>query len=125
MSETSTQPAMSTKDIANVGTRDTDVNLTGATAASSADTAVGLLTDSSGFMEQWQAIQGMFVDEPRQAVERADALVAEVIQQLARNFADERQRLETEWAGGKDVSTEDLRLSLQRYREFFQTLLRS
>jgi hypothetical protein len=85
----------------------------------------GLLGDSGAFIERWNGIQTTFVDEPRQAVERADALVAEVIRELARTFADERQRLEVAWSGGKDVSTEDLRQTLQRYREFFQTLLRS
>ncbi|HEX4754180.1 MAG TPA: hypothetical protein VH661_00320 [Candidatus Dormibacteraeota bacterium] len=87
--------------------------------------AEGLLGDSGAFIERWNGIQATFVDEPRQAVERADALVAEVIRELARTFADERQRLEVAWSGGKDVSTEDLRQTLQRYREFFQTLLRS
>ena len=87
--------------------------------------AEGLLRDSGAFVERWNGIQVTFVDEPRQAVERADTLVAEVIQELARVFAEERQRLETAWSGGESVSTEDLRQALQRYRAFFQTLLRS
>ena len=69
-------------------------------------------------------IQAAFVDEPRKAVEQADGLVAEVIQHLARSFAEERSSLERQWAGGNSVSTEDLRVSLQRYRQFFQALLR-
>ena len=126
MNETDTQPGTTTTaDLANAGPREGDVSLTGTAPGSSADGHHGLLQDTSGFMSQWQEIQGMFVDEPRRAVERADGLVAEVIKELARSFADERQRLETEWSEGKDVTTEDLRLSLQRYREFFQTLLRS
>jgi hypothetical protein len=85
----------------------------------------GLLTDNEGFRERWDGIQTGFVDEPRRAVEQADALVAEVIQHLARSFAEERSSLEKAWAGGDTVSTEDLRVSLRRYREFFQVLLRS
>ncbi len=85
----------------------------------------GLLGDSAGFSQRWDAIQATFVDEPRQAVERADALVREVIEQLARVFGDERQRLEAAWSGGSQVSTEDLRQTLQRYRDFFQALVRS
>jgi hypothetical protein len=73
--------------------------------------------------ERWQAIQADFVDDPRQAVKQADELVAELIQQLAKSFADERSKLEGHWDRGDDVSTEDMRLALQRYRSFFGRLL--
>ena len=75
------------------------------------------------FRSRWDKIQTSFVDEPRNAVEHADSLVAEVMQFLAKTFADERQNLEGQWGQGKDVSTEDLRLALQRYRSFFSRLL--
>ena len=55
----------------------------------------------------------------------ADALVAEVMQRLADGFAQERRNLEAQWAGGGEASTEDLRLALQRYRSFFNRLLRT
>ena len=63
------------------------------------------------------------MDEPRDAVERADALVAELMQHLARTFAREREALEQQWAGGGEAGTEELRIALQRYRSFFQRLL--
>jgi hypothetical protein len=72
---------------------------------------------------QWATIQGEFVDAPREAVEQADHLVAEVIQDLARTFADERAALEEQWGREEDVDTEALRLALQRYRSFFHRLL--
>jgi hypothetical protein len=72
---------------------------------------------------RWEKIQGGFVDEPRRAVEEADTLVAELMQQLADSFAKERQGLEGQWDRGDDVSTEDLRIALQRYRSFFDRLL--
>jgi hypothetical protein len=78
---------------------------------------------SSSYREQWDVIQTRFVDEPRQSVQQADALVAEVIQQLAQKFADARQNLEGQWDRGDDVSTEDLRVALQQYRTFFRRLL--
>jgi signal transduction histidine kinase len=68
---------------------------------------------------QWKEIQTEFVDAPRKAVQDADALVAELMQRLAQTFASEREQLEAQWAGGDDVSTEDLRRSLRRYRSFF------
>jgi hypothetical protein len=72
---------------------------------------------------QWKEIQAEFVDEPRRAVQDADALVAELMQRLAQTFASEREHLESRWAGGDDVSTEDLRRGLRRYRSFFERLL--
>jgi hypothetical protein len=72
---------------------------------------------------QWKEIQAEFVDEPRKAVQDADALVAELMQRLAQMFATEREQLESRWSGGGDVSTEDLRRGLRRYRSFFERLL--
>jgi hypothetical protein len=72
---------------------------------------------------RWTDIQAGFVDEPRRAVEQADALVAEAIKRLAETFANERNQLEGQWDRGSDVSTEDLRQALQRYRSFFSRLL--
>jgi len=75
------------------------------------------------FTERWQEIQTDFVDRPRESVERADALVADLMQRLAAGFSNERERLETQWDRGDDVSTEDLRVALTRYRSFFDRLL--
>lgn len=72
---------------------------------------------------RWKDIQAEFVDEPRQAVQDADALVAELMQRLAQMFSSEREQLESRWAGGDDVSTEELRHGLRRYRSFFERLL--
>ena len=78
---------------------------------------------ASSFTERWREIQVDFVDRPRESVEQADSLVAELMQQLASSFADERGKLEQQWEGGDDVSTEDLRVALTRYRSFFDRLL--
>ena len=75
------------------------------------------------FRERWTSIQTGFVDEPRHAVEQADGLVAEMMQRLAQIFADERAKLEGQWSRGSDISTEDLRQALRRYRTFFDRLL--
>jgi hypothetical protein len=72
---------------------------------------------------RWKDIQAEFVDEPTVAVQEADALVAELMQRLAAMFATERAELENRWAGGNQVSTEDLRQGLRRYRSFFERLL--
>jgi hypothetical protein len=77
----------------------------------------------SEFRSSWDRIQVSFVDEPRKAVEQADSLVAQVMQHVARTFSDERKNLESQWSRGDNVSTEDLRIALQRYRTFFSRLL--
>ena len=79
--------------------------------------------EAQGLRGRWDAIQTSFVDEPRQAVEKADSLVAAAMKRLAEIFAEERAGLEGQWDRGDDVSTEDLRLALQRYRSFFGRLL--
>ena len=75
------------------------------------------------FTERWDEIQASFVDRPQEAVQEADALVADLVQRLTGTFANERERLESQWAKGDEVSTEDLRVALTRYRSFFDRLL--
>jgi len=75
------------------------------------------------YRSRWKGIQTEFVDEPRQAVEKADELVAELMQNLAQSFSEQRSRLESEWDHSERASTEDLRLALRRYRSFFDRLL--
>jgi hypothetical protein len=75
------------------------------------------------FRTRWTDIQGAFVDSPRSAVERADSLVAETMKRLAEVFSEERGKLEGQWDRGDNVTTEDLRVALQRYRAFFDRLL--
>ena len=76
------------------------------------------------FRSLWSKVQTGFVDEARQTVEDADKLVAAVMQRLAEGFANERSGLEKQWDRGDNVSTEDLRVALQRYRSFFDRLLK-
>jgi hypothetical protein len=95
-------------------------------AADSASNTGGSLLPAemdATFQQRWKEIQTRFVDEPRGAVEDADSLVANLMQQLAEGFAKEWERLEAQWGRGEDISTEDLRVALQRYRTFFQRLL--
>ena len=79
--------------------------------------------ESAHLRTRWNEIQGKFVDEPRPAVQQADALVSEVIEKITQMFANEHSSLESQWNQGNDVSTEDLRKALQRYRSFFNRLV--
>ncbi|MBA2331298.1 MAG: hypothetical protein H0V94_00715 [Actinobacteria bacterium] len=112
---------------------DDDVDESDAAAATEADTGgaepaearqpLFAADQADGFRERWADVQAGFVDEPRRAVEDADALVAEVMQRLAETFSTERATLEQQWDGDGEPSTEDLRVGLQRYRSFFDRLL--
>ncbi|MFD7206291.1 hypothetical protein [Streptomyces sp. NPDC059893] len=79
--------------------------------------------DAQDFRDRWNKVQSTFVDEPREAVQSADALVAEVMQTLATTFANQKRGLEGQWKSGEEANTEDLRKALRHYRSFFNRLL--
>jgi hypothetical protein len=79
--------------------------------------------DPSGLRSRWDEVQAAFVDDPKECVQKADTLVSEVVEQLTNGFSEARARLEAQWGRGEEASTEDLRLALKRYRDFFQRLL--
>lgn len=149
MSETVIDERLTTADIAN-SPRPTNIeNATGAPSADNRDAEfpdlrketvtpaaqAAAVSDTEGhaaiFPEnevrdlrgKWDNAQGLFVDEPRKAVQEADALVATTVKRVAELFADERAKMEKQWDRGDDVSTEDLRQALRRYRSFFDRLL--
>ncbi len=74
------------------------------------------------FASRWNEVKGMFVDEPRKAVQQADALVGELLDDLERSFREQRKDIER-GLENDDTSTEDLRMALRRYRSFFDRLL--
>jgi hypothetical protein len=145
MNEQSNRTGLSTADVAAVADRqnpDQDDGLKNADAQDGQAQAAASTTAAAGgrstsaqptplfstdetqtFRSRWDDIQTGFVDEPRTAVEQADGLVAEAMKRLAEMFADERAELEQQWDRGDDISTEDLRVALQRYRSFFARLL--
>jgi hypothetical protein len=77
----------------------------------------------ASLQSRWADVQAVFVDDPRDCVQKADGLVSDVVQQITTSFSQARAKLEEQWARGEDASTEDLRVALKRYREFFQRLL--
>jgi hypothetical protein len=96
-----------------------------ATAPALEESAAPLFSpeETREFRARWDTIQASFVDDPRGVVKQADNHVAVTMKRLAEMFAAERARLEDQWDRGDNVSTEDLRLALRRYRSFFGRLL--
>jgi hypothetical protein len=80
-------------------------------------------SERESFRTRWEAIQATFVDEPKGSVEDADSLVTELMQNVERRLAEQREQLERRWTYADEASTEDLRVTLTRYRDFFDRLL--
>jgi hypothetical protein len=89
------------------------------------DSAITLFADNelAGLRARWDNVQASFVDDPKDCVQKADGLVSDVLEQLTTGFTEARSRLEEQWDRGEEASTEDLRVALKRYREFFERLL--
>lgn len=79
--------------------------------------------DLAALRTRWYEVQAGFVDDPRDCVQQADGLVSDVVGQLAAGFTEARSHLEEQWGRGEEASTEDLRVALRRYRDFFERLL--
>src|SRR5579871_2402002 len=110
---------ISTADLANMSERQTQ---TPSRIQKTEDDGMGPLLAPEmvqEFRTRWDRTQTGFIDEPRTALQQADELVAQAIKGLAENFAAARNRLEEQWDRGDDVSTEDLRVALKKYRTFF------
>lgn len=76
---------------------------------------VGLINDVAGLRDEWQRVQGTFVDDPQRAVHEASVLIDRTLDEIRMNVGSGHP--------SETTSTEDLRVRFQRYREFFQRLL--
>ncbi|MEU8842904.1 hypothetical protein AB0D97_27850 [Streptomyces roseus] len=130
--DTAVYPGEATADIAAEGDADRAAQDDAGTPAAgrgaadeAGDEALLDSKEAEEYRTTWREIQGRFVDDPQEAVRSADTLVAEVMQTLARSFSDHKQTLVDQWGRGEEVATEDLRLALQRYRSFFNRLLKT
>lgn len=79
--------------------------------------------DAAIFTGRFRDIQAEFVDDPRRAIADAESLMADVIERINEALSAESAHLEAGLDRGSEASTEDLRLGLQRYRDFFHRLL--
>jgi hypothetical protein len=107
------------------GTGSSTAGTDSSTAGSESSTEESLFAEDelSRLRSRWDDVQAGFVDDPRECVQKADGLVSDVVDQLTAGFSEARSQLESQWARGEEASTEDLRLALKRYREFFERML--
>jgi hypothetical protein len=100
-----------------------DVDVTPSEHESSTGETLFAGEDVTDLRARWAGVQAAFVDNPKECVQKADHLVSDVVEQLTSGFAQTRSRLEGQWSHGHEASTEDLRMALMHYREFFDRLL--
>jgi hypothetical protein len=126
MSDQPKEASLNTIDLAGTAERQAARPIPGNGDTQTSDNQpVPLLTEDDivEFRSHWNSIQAGFVDEPHTSVVKADSLVADVMEHIAETFAVQRNMLEDRWNHDDNVSTEDLRVALQRYRSFFNRLL--
>lgn len=75
------------------------------------------------FRLRWDAVQQSFVDDPRKAARQGEELVIQVSKSIAEIFSKERAKLQAHAAQTDKASTENLRVTLRRYRSLFERLL--
>jgi len=79
---------------------------------------------NTDFRTRWREIQAEFIDDPQQAAEHADHLVAEITKVFAEQAEQERNRLASTWQQkGTTHGTEELRLVMRRYRGLIDHML--
>jgi hypothetical protein len=123
--QTKTTHAIEEVEPSTAGTGSSTAGTEPSTAGTEPSTEKSLFAEDalSGLRSRWDDVQSGFVDDPKECVHKADGLVSDVVDQLTTGFSEARSRLEAQWARGEEASTEDLRLALKRYREFFERLL--
>lgn len=72
---------------------------------------------------RWRDLQATFVDDPREAMERADGLVEEIVITLTGSLTTRTSELRDRWKNADQSDTEQLRLALRDYRAMLEQLL--
>ncbi|MFG2004713.1 hypothetical protein ACGFNU_36730 [Spirillospora sp. NPDC048911] len=81
--------------------------------------------DAERFHERWRELQSAFVDDPQDAVRKADELTTEVVEAIKVSVAARKRTLDERWRTEKDApaDTERHRLALRAYRDLLERLL--
>ncbi|MCA2222940.1 hypothetical protein [Nonomuraea aurantiaca] len=93
-------------------------------ATESPTPAVSLLgSDPVDVRARWHDLQASFVDDPREAVQRADSLLDEVAASLCQALESRISELQYLWKNTAHSDTEQLRMALRSYRDVMHRLL--
>jgi hypothetical protein len=80
-------------------------------------------TDPADVQDRWHDLQASFVDDPRDAVLRADSLLDEVMASVRQALESHIRQLQDLWKNTDHNDTEQLRLALRSYRDALHKLL--
>ncbi|MEV5895055.1 hypothetical protein [Nonomuraea fuscirosea] len=82
-------------------------------------------SDSSDVLQRWHDLQAFFVDDPREAVQRADELMDEVMTAVHETLERRLGELREPWKNTDqdDTETERLRMALRAYRNVLHRLM--
>jgi hypothetical protein len=69
----------------------------------------------------WNEVQAMFVDDPRASIEQAADLVDNRVEALIHAYRERQRSMQSAWQAD-DAGTEELRVALQHYRTFWNSL---
>ena len=83
--------------------------------------AAPVARDGTSRSARWQAIQSMFVDDPRSSLELAAGLVGDSVESIVMSVKEQQHSLLSAWHGD-DAGTEELRTALRQYRAFWNRL---
>lgn len=72
---------------------------------------------------RWLVTQAQLLDDPRDAVREAGLLIGDAMQFVTSTFTEHRDRIEREWKRESELSTDELRIVMRRYRNLFQYVL--
>ncbi|MGW0193543.1 hypothetical protein [Nonomuraea sp. NPDC003201] len=79
--------------------------------------------DPDQVQARWRDLQASFVDDPGEAVRRADGLVGEVVDALTSSLTTRTNGLRDRWKDTEAADTEQMRLALRDYRSVLERLL--
>ncbi|MEO3884720.1 hypothetical protein [Nonomuraea sp. B5E05] len=79
--------------------------------------------DPTQVQARWRDLQASFVDDPGEAVRRADGLLGEVVESFTSSLTSRTDALRDGWKDTGAQDTEHLRLALRDYRNVLERLL--
>ena len=79
-----------------------------------------LWPEMTEYRQRFDALQSEFIEEPRDAVEKAERLMEEAIDRMAKAMRDQMQTIHRDVDGNGD--TEHLRLAMRSYRMMIDSI---
>lgn len=83
---------------------------------------VSLIGDGVAIRERWMSVQASFVDDPRAAVSAAAGVITDAAARVETAVRERQQALRDRWDSEGRSDTEELRVTMQQYRQLLERL---